>query len=156
VCSLCLHEFWRCQDVATKYSFDHAAFNAVWRPEVMKKCFDSRYLLPIWRQTCKHETKVGILCIEIFSVEIQKLPDVYICSVLLSFVNLLMLASLCIVLYCMLYVFWKYTFRDSNFQYLCRIFILSPTRVTSIIVTCRTNCGSVSSRVLSQPLVQQQ
>jgi len=36
------------------------------------------------------------------------------------------------------------------------IFTLSPTRVFGITVTCRTNCGSVSSRVLSQPLIQQQ
>lgn len=36
------------------------------------------------------------------------------------------------------------------------IFILSPTTVSGIIVNCRTNCGSASSRVLSQLLIQQQ
>jgi len=36
-CSLCLHEFWKCQYVTTKYSFVHATFKVAWPPEVITK-----------------------------------------------------------------------------------------------------------------------
>ena len=72
-CSLCRHEFSKCQDVTTNYSFDHATFNAACPPEVItkKEMLNSRDLLPIWKHTCKHEAVVDIHYTATFNAEIQ-------------------------------------------------------------------------------------